>query len=155
MKFSSWNGWRRKICCTSLTFISHAFYYFTPIYGNVRVSDYLFYHKATAYFNSTADTKTILQVLFKEMSSSSSWQSEHAKYTNSGVDLQIFLENFVVKILNNANWMNEGLPLNFMSMIFKDILTEKGWVEWFFHLIIMYILVLFLSSSFAVMVIKW
>ena len=103
------------------------FFKFVEMFGFLTIC---FVIKAYAYFNSSADTKTILLVLFKEMpSSSSSWQSEHTKYTNSVVDLQIFLENFAVKILNNVNWMRvmhkEHLPLNFICMIFKDILTEK------------------------------
>jgi len=36
-------------------------------------------------------------------SSSSSWQPDHTRFKNSAVDLQIFLENFAVEVLNNVN----------------------------------------------------
>jgi hypothetical protein len=57
-----------------------------------------------AYCNSTANT-TIFIVLLKEMpsSSSSSWLSKYKKYMNSAVDLQFFMENFAVEIVNNVN----------------------------------------------------
>jgi len=124
-----------QTCLGLLSRNSHLgrFFKFVEMFGFLTIC---FVIKACASFNSPADTKTILLVLFKEMptssSSSSWWQSEHTKYTNSGVDLQIFLENFAVKSLNNVNWMRcmhkEHLPLNFICMIFKAILTEKCWV---------------------------